>query len=289
MSVYAITDLHGRYDLWSMVKNYLTDDDILYCLGDCIDRGHYGYDIISEMMDMPNVHLIMGNHEQMMVDTLMRDNWWRIEANQLWDMNGGKYTLWQIEEKLSTPEDDSQVKMFAEEVQRFAKTLFYKNIKGQMIILNHCGFTPGNGYEPYWDRHHFGDCWPDESILSEDMCNTYIIHGHTPVQAMNKYHYKYWYDKTKVVENNIKEDIGEDRNIKVRVLKYCDGHKINLDLGSVTSDTTVLLDLDTFEEIYFYKKYELDDIDKAEQEIAEHEAKISGFSDKDWALASLFI
>jgi hypothetical protein len=35
------------------------------------------------------------------------------------------------------------------------------------------------------------------------------------------------------------------------IYKYCNGHKINIDLGSFSTHRTCLLNLDTFEPIYF--------------------------------------
>ena len=40
----------------------------------------------------------------------------------------------------------------------------------------------------------------------------------------------------------------------IEVVKYCGGHKIDIDLGSFAYHKTCLLDLDNFEPIYFYGK-----------------------------------
>ena len=42
MSRYAFSDLHGQYELWKQIVNYIDDSDEVYCLGDCIDRRRGG-------------------------------------------------------------------------------------------------------------------------------------------------------------------------------------------------------------------------------------------------------
>ena len=48
MGVYAISDLHGNYELWTKVKEWLKPSDKLFCLGDNIDRGNDGIKIVQE-------------------------------------------------------------------------------------------------------------------------------------------------------------------------------------------------------------------------------------------------
>jgi hypothetical protein len=38
---------------------------------------------------------------------------------------------------------------------------------------------------------------------------------------------------------------------KFEIFKYCDGHKIDIDLGTFITHTACLFNLDTFEPIYF--------------------------------------
>jgi hypothetical protein len=50
MANYAITDLHGMWDLWEQVKNYCKSDDVIYFLGDAADRGDDGIKIIKDLL-----------------------------------------------------------------------------------------------------------------------------------------------------------------------------------------------------------------------------------------------
>ena len=63
--------------------------------------------------------------------------------------------------------------------------------------------------------------------------NTFIVHGHTPVQYMNE-----------------RLNIKEDTHI------YCEGHKIDLDCWTAQSHATVLLNLDTLTLIPFVEDIE---------------------------------
>lgn len=88
---YVCSDIHGRADSYYQMLNMIgfSDKDELYIIGDVIDRGPDGVDILMNIMSRPNMHMLMGNHEQMCVDA-MRDNSGR--AVPLWVHNGGGQT-----------------------------------------------------------------------------------------------------------------------------------------------------------------------------------------------------
>lgn len=97
MKYYAIADLHGRYDLFcealSQIKIHAREDEhkIIF-LGDYIDRGPESRKIIQGLMDLKandetsNVIAIQGNHESMMLESILKSlepRWW---------MNNGGWT-----------------------------------------------------------------------------------------------------------------------------------------------------------------------------------------------------
>ncbi len=106
--IYATSDLHG-YPLDSFLRLLETagfgDDDCLYVLGDVIDRhGDGGIAALRWMMSRPNVELILGNHEEMLLScaflfTEITDaNLDDLDENQLrrlaqWMRNGSKPTM----------------------------------------------------------------------------------------------------------------------------------------------------------------------------------------------------
>lgn len=68
---YTISDLHG-YSLTEfkklLKKSEFSDDDFLYILGDVIDRnGDGGVEMLCWLLEQPNVQLILGNHEAMLL------------------------------------------------------------------------------------------------------------------------------------------------------------------------------------------------------------------------------
>ena len=69
---YVISDIHGRWDKYqSMLKKIaFSKSDNLYILGDVIDRGKDGIKILQDIRKHSNMHLLMGNHELMAVQTL---------------------------------------------------------------------------------------------------------------------------------------------------------------------------------------------------------------------------
>jgi hypothetical protein len=91
-----------------------------------------------------------------------------------------------------------------------------------------------------WSRKHFSDPWPQDKINE----HKYVIHGHTPVQFL----YRYF------------SDVGPSDGLPI---KYCNGHKIDLDSGAFSSNIATLYNLDfnyiemifrgDFEDEYFNK------------------------------------
>lgn len=88
-----MSDIHGYYDRYKSVMRQikLKKDDHLYVLGDCIDRFPDGLAILKELFYKPNVTVLLGNHEHMMLEALTKtppdhDALWR------WYSNGGNIT-----------------------------------------------------------------------------------------------------------------------------------------------------------------------------------------------------
>lgn len=72
MSSYCISDIHGDLDSFRrMLKKIgFSPKDTLYLLGDAIDRGDRSLEVLRLVMETPNIVMLMGNHEQMMLDAL---------------------------------------------------------------------------------------------------------------------------------------------------------------------------------------------------------------------------
>lgn len=73
---YIIGDLHGCYDLLQKELSYAgfnPDHDRLFSVGDIIDRGPNSLKCL-ELLDRPWFTMVRGNHEQMMVDSILAED-----------------------------------------------------------------------------------------------------------------------------------------------------------------------------------------------------------------------
>lgn len=75
MAIYAISDLHGQYGIFEKLLEVIdfSDDDYMYVLGDAIDRGPDGIRILQRIMSSPNMDLLIGNHEFLMLNSVDPD------------------------------------------------------------------------------------------------------------------------------------------------------------------------------------------------------------------------
>ena len=230
--IYATTDLHGNYDLWKQIQNYLQEDDKLIFLGDAIDRGDRGFEIFMEMLDDPRVIFVKGNHEDMMYKAYNSSDYYGRESLKLWHHNGGRATQKNMNDLIN-----KGVITFEEAMSYIQKidvmpTYVQCPIEGTdtVVYLTHAGFTPSHAfmqlstydqeYKMIWDRKHLGDKWPQEYK------NIFIIHGHTPAQFMKTY-----------AGTEVWSDTG--------LSSYADGHKINLDLGAPSTGIAALYCINT--------------------------------------------
>ena len=97
-----MSDIHGhrrRFDS-IMEQINLQPEDTLYILGDVIDRNPDGIRILQQLRAMPNVVMLLGNHEYMMLDALYNlvdeddsyAGYIREKRMNLWYRNGGDIT-----------------------------------------------------------------------------------------------------------------------------------------------------------------------------------------------------
>lgn len=226
--VLAVSDLHGRYDLWTQIKEFLQPDDTLYVIGDCADRGKNGMEIILEIMADPRCIYIKGNHEDLFVKAVLQ------REKTLHNYNGGAptYKAWKYKYGADMKLIHFLNKLPTEKV--------YLNKYGQRVVMTHAGYTPHLttfvwDEDRIWDRHHFNDMW------DVDYADTIMVHGHTPIPIMGEYLWDapaeedvlpgvFWYS-------------ADDRGAK---------HKVNIDCGAFFTGHTTVLDLDTWEEHKFF-------------------------------------
>lgn len=215
MGIFAISDLHGNWELWAQVRAFLKPEDTLYVLGDAADRGPDGWAIIKDILETPNVKYLLGNHDVMLLDTFVED-FDGFDSHTYWSYNGGFPTYSDIQK-------DENANKYLEKLAGLPYYYCYKNTKGNIIHLSHAGFDPDkeiSGLEDLvWDRGHL------VTTKWRGADNEYCVFGHTPVP-------------------NFKEDTVEIKNCTALL---CDGHKIDIDNGCFATNTLPLLNLDTLE------------------------------------------
>lgn len=228
MANYCCADLHGNYTIWNKIKSTLTEDDTLYILGDVIDRGAGGIQILKEIMADSRMRMLKGNHEDMMYWACSGDDPEHLEQDiEDWFKNGGGVTA-EAYNQLA-PEEQDEILAF---INYLPSLYVYQNAHHEKFYLTHAGFTPPVDISPdaawklYWGREHLDDPYKEEQWL-DDL--TYVVHGHTPVQLQNSFY------------------MGAPR-----VYPYCNGRKINLDLGTPWTETAALFNLDDWSVKYFY-------------------------------------
>lgn len=246
--VYASADWHGNLALAQRVLVYMKPEDTLYYLGDAIDRGTDGPTVLQILLDDPRVRFIKGNHEHMMCDYYDGRGLYR---DGIWFRNGGDVT-----HAILATYDDETVAELVRRADALPETLEYENRNGQTVIMTHAGITPmtpiPDDKYPYsiWNRDHFTDKWPEG-------CDSYVsVHGHTPVQAF----FKDFLPEGEFVKSSGSIKSSNDFSKLCKqifrnplVYRYENGHKWNIDLGTYISEKTALLDLDSWEVLYFHE------------------------------------
>ena len=105
--IYVTSDLHGwpLADFLKLLeKARFGSEDFLYILGDVIDRGDGGVELLRWIMNQPNAELLLGNHEAMLLscaflfDEITDESLAALEQDQMrtlmnWMMNGAEPTL----------------------------------------------------------------------------------------------------------------------------------------------------------------------------------------------------
>ena len=171
MGTYVISDLHGEAHLFHKLLDQIcfSDEDHLYILGDVIDRGADGIALLQEIMATPNITLLLGNHEYMMLQ------YFSPEATETeikrWNKNGNTPTR---DAYLAlTPAEQMSITEYLQSLPTHTEI----TMNGKVYYLVH-GFPGGNVHDEVWHRPSMTD--------SNPIPNTTLIIGHTPVLYMKE-------------------------------------------------------------------------------------------------------
>lgn len=194
--IYVTSDLHG-YPLEKfrdlLAKAHFTDNDYCFVLGDVIDRGPDGVKLLDWLMLQPNIQLIMGNHEAMMlackpmIEKLMEGKTDELtsldqELCMNWLQNGGAPTLEAL--KAMDAEDVEYILEFVAEAPLYDGV----SVGDREFILTHSGFE---NFDP---ERELDDYTPDELLWNRpEPTDKYFedittVFGHTPTQYYGDEH-----------------------------------------------------------------------------------------------------
>lgn len=244
MATYVMSDIHGDYERYCRMLQQISfkDTDTLYILGDVIDRGTRGMEILKDMMMRPNVYPILGNHEYMaslcmkwLLKEVTKESVEQISPGLLqglteWMNVGGEASIAEFR-RLSAEEREDIV-------EYLAKFTLYEEVKvnGRAFVLVHAGlsnFTPERAldsydlselifYKPNYDKVYFTD--------------KYLVTGHVPTRVA------YAREQGKLVEELLPEELKD-------CIFYKNNH-IVIDCGCGFGGRLGCLCLDTLEEFY---------------------------------------
>ena len=202
---YVMSDIHGDSVRFERIMKQinLQPNDTLYILGDVIDRNPDGIRILRKIMKMPNVKMLLGNHEYMMMDALVYppgdkvDKWEREYAKlrklRHWYENGGDVThayLKRIRKELR------------QEIFDYIASLplnIEVEANGQKFLLVHAGVAANYGSPYYnysdareyavWSRRSYTERIPEDTILIFGHTPTVNLHYVTPMEIWHKGNY----------------------------------------------------------------------------------------------------
>ena len=230
---YFISDIHGEYDLFCKLLDKIeySDEDVLYVLGDFLDKGNGSARLARSLCELPNVKAILGNHEHYFLSVyegLLK------ELPQNGDMetvlqklqgvfpNDGKYLSWAVLD-------------FIENLPLYIETETFICVHAGLRLFDDGEALPLQDQEPnffLFDRR-----FADESVRPQKGKTVFL--GHTPC------HY----------------DNGDGKIIKTpragareNSTDYRDYSKIRLDNGVSYTKTLGCLRLEDMREFYVSKK-----------------------------------
>ena len=232
--IYVTSDLHG-YPLEEFQKLLsqagFCDDDFLFVLGDVIDRGEEGVRLLRWMAEQPNVQLILGNHEAMLLRCaflfreITEENAEALTAQDmehlaLWRSNGADPTLAAFKDLLRTKPDVMEGIL---DYLNEAPLYDYVVVDGRPFILVHAGLGNFSPDKPF-HRYEAEDLlWVRPGLETRYFDEATVIFGHTPT-----YHYGESY-RGKAIKTDT---------------------RICIDTGAAAGGHPMLLRLDDMQEFY---------------------------------------
>lgn len=199
--IYVTSDIHGRLDrLKKLIQKIdLKEDDKLYIIGDLVDRGDQPIETIEYVMNHPQIEVIMGNHDEMMLHSLRYKDEVVIER---WGRNGCEPTIEGFFKRTSEEQ---------EKILDYIENLPYYKIIDNKYLLVHGGFEPERlsenmktmSLEDALNEQKDRLVWVrDDFLKNKALDNLITIFGHSTRRYINKSFeleerlpYEIWFDE----------------------------------------------------------------------------------------------
>lgn len=229
--IYVTSDLHG----WPVEKFLalldragFSHDDTLYVLGDVIDRGPEGPELLMWMARQENVRLLLGNHEVFMLGCKeilfpakgskgpSRDAVWMLRN---WMANGGEVTLeglrWWLEQE---PDLVEEIFAYVEKAPLYA----VETVGEKKYILVHAGLGNFRKEKPLEDYTQEELIWTRDMPDVEYFDDATVIFGHTPTVFFGEQ----YLGRPLVTRTRICIDTGAACGLSPMVLRLEDGKMV---------------------------------------------------------------
>ena len=232
MTTWCVSDIHGEYEKYRSLleKIRFSGSDLLYVLGDCVDRGEEPMKLLLDMMARPNVIPLIGNHEYMAIHCLRflateitEESVDEVDDDTIrglleWQSVGGESTMAAFH-ALSADDKEAVLEYLTE----FS---LYEEVRagGRDYVLVHAGLLNFSPERPLSDYafHEMIFRAPDYSRVY--FPDKYLVTGHLPTRA--------------IPGNGRKDHI------------YQNNRHIAIDCGCAIGGKLGAICLDTLEEVY---------------------------------------
>ncbi len=192
--IYAVSNLHGnktKFDLLLKLINFSEEKDIMYVLGDTVDYGVGGIDLLIDMSMRPNVYHILGEHEAKAYSMISRfleisESGKTPDASFIaefrnWTSNEGGMPTFEAFQALDADMREGILDYFAEMTPYEEVTAAKKS-----FVLCHAGirgFSPERSLEDYDEEDFYTE---PLDFSSEHIKGKVIVVGHKPTTEFNK-------------------------------------------------------------------------------------------------------
>lgn len=171
MAHYVLSDVHGEADRFMQMiqKISLGQEDILYILGDVVDRGPNGVELLNYIRSQKTMVMLMGNHEHMLLRYYSPD------------VTDAEIRRWN--RNCNTPTKEGMLRLSEQERQSLFEwiaslpTHLEVQVAGKKYYLVH-GFPGENLHDEVWGR--------PEPTTPNPVEGCRLIVGHTPVSCVGK-------------------------------------------------------------------------------------------------------